>query len=553
MKRGLCIVLFVGVATAGLASTRVVDGVGAGANEFATIPEALADLAASADNGDGTTDVINVTASYTEDTQIVIDHSVLLDEVEINGNGNTIIFEDTAVADGHVFSIVADDGSLTTVSGLTLLPEYDDAGEVQDFPGAAMRILDQGVPASGFVVNVSDIIITSSTVGNAAVDPDAEAPADHTRWGFGTGPMFAGGIRTDSTTDGSDNVINITDSKVSHTSSRGVYIAHKTGTTAITTNVESKYNVGNAYRTFSTTGDWILNNCVGTHSSGNQTSSITTAGTAGAGTLIEINGGNFSNSTWYGLEFLAANTISIQGEPGNPVVVANNPNRGIRFDNASTVVTGLSHLVVANNASFGIDVNELDTDASWGDGISNLIMSGNGTISATPSNFSYGDTHTGAVTIEVTDSTFHNPSGDQGDSFIARNFDHRFGNDQVWNFTNCIFSGNAGDDDVAIIVRGTTDRNIEINLINSAVVTEGPYALEALEEIPDGGSPADINQTDVINSNPAYVTTDTSEEEAFNVQSPDYEDAGPGGAPLTGGAEYVGPPTSVEDWTTLTY
>src|SRR5690606_1920413 len=86
----------------GAPSTRTVDGVGAGAGEFVTISAALADLAGSADNGDSDKDTINVTATISETGNLAINHSVLLDELEIVGNGNTVIFAASAVVGGVV-------------------------------------------------------------------------------------------------------------------------------------------------------------------------------------------------------------------------------------------------------------------------------------------------------------------------------------------------------------------------------------------------------------------------------------------------------------------
>lgn len=535
-------------------SVRVVDGVGARrGGVFATIAEALEDLAASPDNGDTAKDIISVTANVTETSGTVVDKSVLLDEVEIDGGGNTVVYQSSAVTTGVVINIISDDLSVTTIRNMTILPEDDPSTGTVQFAGAAIRTNDVGTTITGSTVNLVDLLITSSTAGNAPVDPDAAAPEDRTNWVFGVAPIFAGGIRTDSTSGGVGNVVNITDVTVAHTNSRGLYFAQTAGTDVIATRATSKYNNGNGIRTFSTTGNITLNNCIVENNIGASQSGMTTAGTTTPAAVIEINGGSFSFNAFYGLEFNAANTIRVNGTDGDPVWVMGGPNRGMRFNNASIVCPGLSYMVIADNASYGFDVNEMNTDASWGDGINEMIFSGNATLSVTPRQFSYGDTHSTPKTIEVTNVTFHNPGGTQGETFTAANFHYRFGSELTWNFTDCIFTGVAGDLDVAIELAGTGANRV-VNLTNCAVATDPAAYGNILSAVTSGSATGlTINEVSVITSDPVYVeTADPTSASFLDVQNNEYGTAGSGGSALSGGADFVGGiNTGVSDWTVL--
>ncbi|MDK2973564.1 MAG: hypothetical protein PWP23_3319 [Candidatus Sumerlaeota bacterium] len=527
-------------------SLRTVDGVGVASGTFASIAEAVADLAASPEATDGGLDIINVTADTVESTNVLIDHSVITDEVQVRGNGNTAVFQATAITDGVGINIKADNASKTTLADLTVVPEDDPSTGTVAFAGAAIRVKDQDVATTGgFTVALSGVTITSSTAGNAVVDPDAAAPEDSTNWVFGGSPIYAGGIRVDSTSGGADNVVTISDTKISHTGSRGLYVAVSDGTSLTTTNVEAKYNAGVGLRTFSLTGSWTLIDCV---SSNNADSGFATAGTGTATSAVTISGGEFSNNSFYGMQLDGLAAYSINGTDGDPIRIVGNGNRGVRFSNAGSVIDGLSYLVIADNASHGFDVNELDTDASWTNGINEVIFSGNGTISATPTNMSYGDTHSTAKTIEVTNVTFYNPSGAQAAGWDAFNFQYRYGSDLTWNFTDCIFAGNAGDNDYAVGISGTGANRV-VNITNSAIVTAGP----ALAGVSAGtGTGLTINQTAVINDDPNFLDPgDVTSVDFLNVQNPAFGGAGSAASDLSGGADYVPDFSDVSDWMIL--
>lgn len=106
-------------------SLRTVDGVGTDPDTFATLSEALADLMASCDNGDGEVDTIEVTVDITEPGHLGF---TFADEVVINGNDSTIVFADTAVYNGVVSNILNASGTSVTINDLVLLPEYDTGG-----------------------------------------------------------------------------------------------------------------------------------------------------------------------------------------------------------------------------------------------------------------------------------------------------------------------------------------------------------------------------------------------------------------------------------------
>lgn len=517
--------------------------VGAGA-DYETLGEALVALTGSK-SGPTTIDIVSNT---TETVHVEFNSP---DPIIVNGNDNVLVFTAGTIAGGVASSIVNSDNSSVTINDVTLIPEYDTAGGETNFGAAAMRIWDQGTATTESVVLMTNVTITGSTVGGVPVDPTAAAPADITRFVFGSSPIFAGGIRIDATTGGNDNTVDIVDSIVSHTASRAIYAAFKDGMKLTTERVQTSYNSGVGLRTFAMTGDWDVIDCISTFNSdhGFALASLTGGSTDA---IVNIIGGSFSNNlgAGYGIDLASAATVTIDN-----VEIIGNANRGLRYSNSNGLVgASLTNTIIADNGSFGIDINEIDLANSFQapNSFDNLIIANNGSISATPSNISNGATFSAAPgsepTITISNVTFHNPGGDQGDAFIARNFDHRFGSDQIWEFVDCIFSGNAADDDVAFVVRGATDRNIAINVSNSAIVLEGPHALDAIEE--DQGNPVVITETDVINADPIYLSTTAGDADFLDVDSQNYGAAGTGGAPLSGGANYAGG-TSVSEWMLL--
>lgn len=78
-----------------------------------------------------------------------------------------------------------------------------------------------------------------------------------------------------------------------------------------------------------------------------------------------------------------------------------------------------------------------------------------------------------------------------------------------------------------------------VTVINSALPTSGPNAI---------GATGNITTVNVINDDPQYLSLNGTLESFMDIQSPAYASAGTAGAPLAGGADYVGPAASVNDW-----
>lgn len=78
-------------------------------------------------------------------------------------------------------------------------------------------------------------------------------------------------------------------------------------------------------------------------------------------------------------------------------------------------------------------------------------------------------------------------------------------------------------------------------LTNSAVPTTGPDAVT--------GVGASVTQTNVINDDPAFASKDGLTGAFLDVQTYAYAAAGVAGAPLAGGADYIGAASGVNDWT----
>lgn len=171
----------------GLAQTVTVDGVGPddGASPFATV-------AAAADfflvSGDGTTNVINITADTVETRSIILSDE---DNWTINGGGNTIVADtasppqfaapgpdftiDTAILiRGHAFTYDINDFILTVAHIAT-----------NEFTGINGITFEEGASgvAPGSTLNLTDVIVAGSKAGTVpAMDPNVDEYFDCTQF-----------------------------------------------------------------------------------------------------------------------------------------------------------------------------------------------------------------------------------------------------------------------------------------------------------------------------------------------------------------------------------
>ncbi|MCB2155981.1 hypothetical protein KQI84_13950 [bacterium] len=160
--------------------------------------------------------------------------------------------------------------------------------------------------------------------------------------------------------------------------------------------------------------------------------------------------------------------------------------------------------------------------------------------------YGYGDTAAVSTTTDrtISNCTFHdgqNPAGTQ----YAINF-YGLMDGITFNVTDCILSG-AGDTGINMRAGGESTTN----LTNTALVTAGTDALAAEFDGTYDGSAGNftLNQTNVINDDPAYVSTTYTygaSDDFLRPSAAAYDAAASGGGPLFGGA---GPGnTSVVDW-----
>ena len=111
---------------------------------------------------------------------------------------------------------------------------------------------------------------------------------------------------------------------------------------------------------------------------------------------------------------------------------------------------------------------------------------------------------------------------------------------------NAILS-DSNANDVLIAPFGTGPNGTwTVNVDFSAVVTSGPEAIGGL-----GTTGFEVLGSHIVSGSPICIqTTNPLGTDFFDVQSGAYATAGPGGAALEGGGDYVGGvPTAVRDWT----
>lgn len=459
----------------GHALTLTVDGVGAGANEYATVKEALIALGNAPENGDGTADTIAVTATIVEPEGFVFNFSdaaytdeqsdvypVLLDEFTFDGNNNLIIH------DGRVFQTGGDDCAVLVIY------ERDDVDatfqDVTMIPSATNTNADDGIRindsdastagGSNISLTFDNITMTANDGADNPVGADVILPAGAARWnddGFG-GPRGNGALTHFSVTSGtfSNITLEVANSTFAHSGFAG-YVTYGDGLTEIIDNVI------------------LAGNEIGFQANGANNS------------VIIVNNLVSRDNRDRGFRVLGGTTTRIASVSNS--VFASNGGNGLDITDADSIIGDITNCAFLNNGYFGLDLYALDSAASGPIYVTNSLFAGNGSNSSAE-----GDSNSsaniraefpgtaGQSDLVIADSTFYGYAVDgsaASDAHIAITWDGA--DDLVIDVVDSIFAGSAAEV-VGILSEGaeSAPTGAAINLTNSAVVTAGPDAIAGL-------------------------------------------------------------------------
>ena len=511
--------------------------------DYDTLSEAVAAVVAAGEHNNGGAVTFQIIGDFTDPGEA--DLTVFEDDVTISGQvvskdfhaGRPVI---AYAGSGTYIEIPHNEGD-QTLEDIILIPEFDadDAARGRPFTIAGNDL------NTGNTITLSNVLITASDSANEPVTPDEELPGGQgvtTRWG--TSSPFIGFNE-----EGSDTVYNfdgLVIAHYSHSGSVGAITLYADSGTMNVTNSGFWYNARRGIQVLgASTGGFVIN--VSDTVIAHQGSAGIETHADADGLVLNIGPGTHivsgADNGWHGIGFRVPNgVLNIEGTDENPVLITNagqpgasSSGAGVFFWDASSPPTAtfptLAHARIGGSASQGIAI--FGIDLSDGMDINNVIFHGNQAVHATRSGELAFVTGSGTITegeVNISDVTFFDSQG------LGHLLDLDSGNPLTVNVTDTIF---AGDGNVNV---GTA--NVTVNISDSALVQHGPHALAD----PANTGDAAYNVTDTVEYDPHFVSTDPEDEDFLDVQSEGYSDAGSGGEPLGGGANWVGGVVGVMDW-----
>jgi len=457
--------------------------------DYATLSAALAGI----NRTDSVADVININAAtITEAVTIAIAPS---DEITINGDadadGNCVVVF-TAIDAGYGLIAQAATGENVTINDLTLIPSYQGVG-ANAFVGAGMLLGDANPTGAGTTITLDNCVVSSSSTGEVANDPDAAPPADYTYWDGSAAPVYMYGIRVNDTAASSELTFDLIDCKVAHGVNRGFYIRNDAGTTCNMTRCTARYagSVAGAFtgiRCYTMNGTWNLTDCESTNNGGDHALDAS----SGNGNVV-INGGLYGDVIGgYNMNLATGGTVELNGTVDAPIVCPNGANRGIRFSNSALQLLKMDYVVVAGCGVYGVSINE------W-DGTVNPVINHVATVDcggaiAGGANFDNGDTNTGAVSVTLNDCSFVDNGGATNGGIAVR-----YGNDKTMIANRCIFAGSVGQ--YGMGTRGAFQASNELVANDCAF-----YNVTHFVTTPDTVT----SETNSVDANPNFASKDYS-------------------------------------------
>jgi len=537
-KLSSSLMLLAALSTPTFATTLTVDGIGAGANEYATLNEAL--VAIAADSNDSTPDQINITTDLSPSEGVLINYTAgtetpdttafppLTDPLTIDGGNNVLILPIISAffADSGVVVTPGKDDVNFTLQNVTIIPANSGSSE------NAITINDVGsTNLTNIALNFDNVSLLANDGSDAPVAATQAAAAGTT---LGWADDGTGAFNSGAAADGAFAHYSLTGATFTN------YVVNVTNSTFAHSRFAGLVNYGD---------DMTMN--------------ITDTTCAFNEVGFTTNGSNGSDYTIDGLSVL------------------NNNDAGMRVVNGGTsnvVVNSITNSVFADNGGNGLDLTDFDLDMG---NITDSIFVNNGYFGI---DF-YGIGSTVSGTVDVVDCLFANNGGSatgEGDGSSSANVRIEFTGTAAQtdvSFSGCTFfdyvvDGSAtADAHIAITWDGATDLVIDvidsifagtstetvgilnesgesaptgaaINVSNSAVVTNGTDAITGLGDAIDGGG--------IINDDPQFASVGTTlplASDAFEVNNAAYDTAATGGNQLTGWANAGSGPSNVNSWT----
>lgn len=556
-----------------MATTLVVDGPGDGdganGDEYDSIDAAIAALKAANQQFDDVDDVINITVPtlfqsnsvYVNGNDLVSTHT---DNLTINGNGCVITFAEAlgipnivASPNHYFFGIDITSNQTITLNDFTAIPEFLGAGALTTPHGCLGIDEANDAVITNSTVNLNNVVFTASTTGNTPVDPNAAAPADVTRNAQNV-TAIANVTWLSSPLASTGLVVNMTDCVVAHGFRNQIIwyqdsstpnsnfvnmtrclVTRGTAATAITSGM-----------TATTAASLTVNiaDCEFSFNNNHGIAQMTGAATAGQNTNVNVLQGTvLQNNGFRGLDIGANETVNILGTEGNPVIIRNNGNRGVRTNSGTAGRVGLvEHCLIYDNAVLGWEFNEVDLQGSP-PVFNKVLFSQNGSIIFPLHNFRLGDTNAVAGTITFNDCTFHNvgntPALRDDAATSKTHLLHSFaGSDLItYDFNRCIFSDDALNDDIVFDI--TVGDNNTVNLNNCGLVTAGPNRLNGNPAVHLTALPAatgnTFNTVGGTGDDPQYLSTTPGDVHGFFVSGDATSDYNNGGSNISGAGKFA--------------
>jgi len=381
-----------------------------------------------------------------------------------------------------------------------------------------------------------------------AVNPDAAAPVDVTRWRdlSGNGAIVA----FQSTPGGAGKTITMRDCTFAHGAQDQVWFYQDDATVVNMTRCRFLRAAWNGLMDglgASDAGGLVLNmtDCEFAFNDEHGINGID--GIAAGRAAVTVGPGCvFQNNSFRGFEQGVPDAnISFAGTERKPVIVRNNGNRGVRFNSANSALGASSWLQVYSNAVYAVDLAALDLVA-LSPSFSRCLFANNGDTLTPYAQFRVGDSNTAAATVTFNDCTFH----DVGRTTAVKNdvvsththvLVSAAATDLVtFNFNRCIFSDESNNDDFVFVT--TAGDNNTMNFTNSGFPNAGPFRVGSTSGTlnASGGVGNVFNPTGTIVSDPAYTTTTVGNYRAFHVtgySSSGYNDVG--GINVSGYGKFV--------------
>lgn len=206
----------------------------------------------------------------------------------------------------------------------------------------------------------------------------------------------------------------------------------------------------------------------------------------------------------------------VVGTQAKPVKFVNNGNmHGVHITgNSTNAIKHMEWAIIANNGLCGIDARAISNEFV---GLQNVTVANNGLTPGDPLHEAYR-------------------------AAAAFSKDHAT--------TNTILAGNGTATPTNVVNVLTSVNTGILHLVNSAVVTNGPFTLDTASTGGDGileNTPSNVVATGLVNADPQFASLDPASPNFATVKNTAYGTAGPGGTPLRGGGAY-NPAAAVADW-----